>query len=175
MSIADSVLPGFTHAAAVKFMAKSSATIRALNARMKKKGFSGNLPLAVGRQAMVDAIQKPCRYCGEVVKISTVSLDHPTPLARGGAPFVVVGCCLSCNQKKGELTAKEYLGLRAFVGAMSPEAQEYIWRAISAAGFFWKMQAQANGMRLRNKQLAAGGKPPERKRKEDAQNTLGYA
>ena len=96
------LLPGFTIAGKEKFIKRANSLIGGLNARMKKKGFAGNLPRAKGRAALAAGLGKPCRYCREVIKISTMSPDHPTPLSRGGEPFDIEIICLSCNEIKAE-------------------------------------------------------------------------
>lgn len=51
-----------------------------------------------------------CYYCGCVVKESKRTIDHKTPLARGGLTQEnnLVMSCSNCNNEKGFLTEEEY-------------------------------------------------------------------
>lgn len=51
-----------------------------------------------------------CYYCDKYLEYTQATLDHLTPLARGGAdaPFNIVVACLACNQDKAEKTLEEY-------------------------------------------------------------------
>lgn len=51
-----------------------------------------------------------CYYCGCVVKESKRTIDHKTPLARGGETISenLVMSCQKCNNEKGFLTEEEY-------------------------------------------------------------------
>lgn len=59
-----------------------------------------------------------CFYCGSTRK-SDLTLDHKTPLSRGGEHDEqnVVTACLRCNMKKGTLTLEEFRALRV-IGAI---------------------------------------------------------
>lgn len=52
-----------------------------------------------------------CAYCNCPINRKTASADHVTPLSRGGTSWIenIVPVCLSCNQRKNFLPAKEYL------------------------------------------------------------------
>jgi 5-methylcytosine-specific restriction endonuclease McrA len=54
-------------------------------------------------QAWLDQINRGvCHYCGKKFKPAELTLDHVTPLARGGAstPGNMVAACRQCNQEK---------------------------------------------------------------------------
>jgi hypothetical protein len=133
-------LPGFTTKAQQKFNKRSGQLVAALNQRMRKKGFSGNLPLKKGREILASGVGQPCKFCGERIKISTMSPDHPMPIARGGDPWTMECICISCQREKGELTAEEFAQFLADVRKYSPEAQADIHQRMRAGGAFAKMQ-----------------------------------
>lgn len=51
-----------------------------------------------------------CFYCGRSLNESNRTVDHMTPMSRGGlhARSNVVACCLPCNSAKQDMTAEEY-------------------------------------------------------------------
>lgn len=62
-----------------------------------------------------DQFQNRCAYCGE--RFDHLTQDHAIPLSRGGAYTRenIVPACRSCNSKKGDMTADEFI---AKVGSM---------------------------------------------------------
>ena len=52
-----------------------------------------------------------CRYCGRRLTRTSATPDHRTPLGRRGSNWItnIVPACLPCNQRKSNLTEKEYL------------------------------------------------------------------
>ncbi len=53
-----------------------------------------------------------CYYCGAKIKTKNSTIDHMTPLARGGADKYYNMCmaCKPCNRKKDDKTAEEFMG-----------------------------------------------------------------
>lgn len=51
-----------------------------------------------------------CSYCGNKVDESNSSLDHVIPKSKGGsnAKENLVLSCVSCNQRKGDKSVKEF-------------------------------------------------------------------
>lgn len=84
----------------------------------------------VRRHGLQDGLEKsvPCHYCGEaavVVWDNTVKstfwplvIDHILPVSRGGTNSIsnAVLACDSCNSKKGQLTADEFMDRLALQG-----------------------------------------------------------
>ncbi len=64
-----------------------------------------------------------CQYCGRRYSTSDLSLDHVTPLSRGGLSSWenVVCACLPCNVRKGNRTPEE-AGLRLRRSPVKPKA-----------------------------------------------------
>lgn len=52
-----------------------------------------------------------CAYCLEPIKLQDATLDHMTPLSRGGADQASNLCvaCIPCNNRKGNMTAHEFM------------------------------------------------------------------
>ncbi|HVN82279.1 MAG TPA: HNH endonuclease [Terriglobia bacterium] len=120
------LLSGLKPKEAALFKKRSQQLISNLNARMRKKGFDGRIPLPQGRQVLAECVGRPCRYCGEKIKASTMSPDHPTPISKGGDPWVIEGICISCNHIKGELTAEEFTKFSLHLKTYSPSTERYI-------------------------------------------------
>lgn len=148
-------LPGFTTKGQQLFRKRSQQLIGALNQRMKKKGFKGSLSLADGRAMLAKGLGQPCRYCGERIKISSMSPDHPTPLGRGGNPWDIECICYRCNKMKSELIPDEFLRFLFFLKSLSEEAQKDIKGRLSAGAFGIRMMAQMAGRKYAKKEKAA--------------------
>lgn len=60
-----------------------------------------------------------CYYCNEIVMPSKRTLEHKTPLSRGGLHSAsnAVMACLPCNQSKGAKTEDEYRQMLALKSA----------------------------------------------------------
>lgn len=154
------LLTDFTSASQRRFNDRSRSIQTSLNSRMKKAGFSGSISLLACRTILAAAVMRPCLYCGEIIKVATMSADHAMPIARGGEPFEIVCCCTQCNRRKGELSEDEYRALMAFVGSLAPEAQASIWRRLAAGGSFFRMHRAMDGMAQQLKQAKNGGVKP---------------
>ena len=50
-----------------------------------------------------------CPYCLKPIDPGELTKDHEPPLSRGGKREQWVWACKSCNNKKGSLTADEFL------------------------------------------------------------------
>src|SRR5690242_6101955 len=51
-----------------------------------------------------------CFYCGVLLALANISLDHKVPVSRGGANTQenLQAICRRCNQAKGSFTDKEF-------------------------------------------------------------------
>jgi hypothetical protein len=76
-----------------------------------RRWFQQWLWIAVGLNATL------CPYCRAPIDIITLSLDHKTPLRRGGGPELdnLQVVCKGCNGSKGQFTHEEYSLLVAFM------------------------------------------------------------
>jgi hypothetical protein len=68
------------------------------------------------RSALLAVAPRPlhCYYCQREMREDQTTLDHMTPLARGGANTLENSClaCSMCNHLKGPLTAEEFMHCR---------------------------------------------------------------
>jgi 5-methylcytosine-specific restriction endonuclease McrA len=55
-----------------------------------------------------------CTYCLAKLKRWEATIDHMTPLSRGGTsePWNLTLACVECNLDKGSLTSEEYMRMR---------------------------------------------------------------
>lgn len=78
---------------------------------------------AQAERAAVFVSDGPCCLCGEYVRACEASVDHLTPLSRGGTHHSNLGRChLRCNRLKGDLTKDEWDRLRDFLHTYYPDA-----------------------------------------------------
>lgn len=56
-----------------------------------------------------------CYYCHRAVPPAELTMDHKTPIIRGGRTtrHNVVPCCKTCNNEKKYMTLEEWIQLRA--------------------------------------------------------------
>lgn len=81
-----------------------------IDAAYPSGGFPTEHPLARIRRAKRAAVWEACGgrctyYCGRVMNPwRDFSIDHVLPRSRGGTNALdnLVGCCLTCNQAKGD-------------------------------------------------------------------------
>ncbi len=52
-----------------------------------------------------------CYYCQRWIKRAAATIDHLTPLSRGGPdqPFNMCMACRKCNEEKDDMTAEEFM------------------------------------------------------------------
>ena len=57
---------------------------------------------------------EPCVYCGRTLPYERMTVEHVIPKSRGGRDGTLnkVGCCATCNQKRGSMPLLHYLLLR---------------------------------------------------------------
>ena len=84
------------------------------------------------------SINDCCVYCGKVLEIFNVSIDHKHPRSRGGTnkKSNLVYCHLGCNKAKGDLTELEYLGLKDYCEKVGIWTS--IFRRLRASGFMYR-------------------------------------
>jgi 5-methylcytosine-specific restriction protein A len=69
-----------------------------------------------------------CAYCQAQVPPAELTMDHQTPIARGGLSNKrnIVPCCKACNVEKGHLTLNEWRVQRHAQGNPLPLDEE-LW------------------------------------------------
>jgi hypothetical protein len=77
-----------------------------------------------------------CVYCGCVLTAETFSIDHKTPTCRRADYSLsnLAVACLSCQQRKGLLTAEEFRQLLALVGTWPPRPGSDLLARLRAGG-----------------------------------------
>lgn len=78
----------------------------------------------------------PCPYCRAPIDILNLSLDHRTPLRRGGGPELsnLQPICKRCNSAKGEFTHEEYLLIVAFMEGAGSHIRQRLEGCLINAG-----------------------------------------
>ena len=51
-----------------------------------------------------------CAYCGQMLSLDTMQVDHVIPIALGGADILpnMLAACVGCNKAKGALTVERF-------------------------------------------------------------------
>jgi 5-methylcytosine-specific restriction endonuclease McrA len=70
-----------------------------------------------------------CYYCKQNVPPSELTMDHKTPVARGGRSTRnnLVPCCKACNSDKNLLTFSEWIAKREREGHPLPCARDELY------------------------------------------------
>jgi 5-methylcytosine-specific restriction endonuclease McrA len=99
--------------------------------RAKKDGAALDYGLAELRQLLESS--PCCQYCRLPVGWN-VSLDHRTPISRGGKHQLsnLAVCCSRCNSLKGMATESEFRELLRFLGLLHPVASQDLERRLLA-------------------------------------------
>jgi len=86
---------------------------------------------------MLKALGSDCPYCGNLIDIKNISLDHMVPLERGGVSYKnnVEIICTKCNIRKGIMTDKEFAWIMSKIDSMKEEPRDYILQKLSSRGY----------------------------------------
>jgi len=78
-----------------------------------------------------------CPYCGCVLNVNNMSLDHITPIARNGNNIEknIQVTCKVCNRRKGRLTDKEYRELLKLIDGFEKQARQYVLAKLSGKDY----------------------------------------
>ncbi len=114
------------------FMSRSSAIRRHQKERAKELNLPFDIILETLRAEVKSAIGCPCPYCCSPITAKNFSLDHLTPLSRGGDAGKYLICCNICNERKGSLTVIEYTQLVLLLNSWSLEARTDVLRRLRA-------------------------------------------
>ena len=124
---------------------------RSLSAYNNMTARCGKLPFTVVdlRELIADRICLPCPYMGTTVTVKDFSLDHKTPVSRGGLSSLdnLVVCSKGGTLTKGILTSEEFQALMAILDEFPQEARGDVIGRLKAGGatkrlrFFGKKKA----------------------------------
>ena len=99
------------------------------------------------RELLTMVVMYPnCPYCGEPLRGSNLSLDHRTPLARGGTMDLenYDATCRRCNKRKGQLTADEYRAILEVIKDWPLDARrDVLMRLAAGSGMLRMLRAKA--------------------------------
>jgi hypothetical protein len=92
-----------------------------------------------------------CAYCRMPVSWSA-SIDHKTPIARGGrnAFSNLAVCCRRCNALKGQFTEAEFLELLTMLALLHPAARSDLERRLLAGSSRYAAGARSRSKTARN-------------------------
>src|SRR5688572_19598461 len=92
---------------------RTSDVYRHQRDRAKKAGVILDYTIDAIRSMVSQKIGAECGYCHKLIDEQTFSLDHDTPVSRGGAWTLgnLAVCCLRCNKIKGNMTYAEFTAL----------------------------------------------------------------
>jgi 5-methylcytosine-specific restriction protein A len=88
------------------------------------------------REWLKPFMDKQCG-CGKKLTIKQISIDHMTPVARGGSWELsnLEVLCKSCNFRKGILLKTEFVAFEKWVNEnLSPESAADVWRRLVSGG-----------------------------------------
>lgn len=87
-------------------------------------------------QCVLVTQQHRCLYCYVCLTPVFWSLDHCTPLTRGGRMDAgnLCLCCPECNTRKGQHTHEEYRGLLNLVEDWDPRGVTLLWQRLTQGG-----------------------------------------
>lgn len=101
-----------------------------------------------------DALNKPCPYCGAILTIETISLDHISPVGhqRNRGKRLAFRrvldrsenlrmICRQCNRLKGDLAHGAFQRLMAFLRT-DPAIYAHVKRRLLQSGSFWKYKTK---------------------------------
>jgi 5-methylcytosine-specific restriction endonuclease McrA len=79
-----------------------------------------------------------CCYCGAVLKVKTMSLDHKIPRFRDGSNDLsnVEIICKKCNVRKGILTKETYKKFLSFISDFDEVEQKYFLRKMGSKDMY---------------------------------------
>ncbi len=77
-----------------------------------------------------------CPYCGDVLTVHNISMDHDRLRSRRGRHSLpnLVCCCRRCNEVKGQLTGEEFLALFFLLRRWEPTGASSVLSRLRGAG-----------------------------------------
>lgn len=117
------------------FMKRSLSIYKGQKIRAEEKGLELPFTIEQFRGWLEPFVGTACE-CGDKITIARLSVDHSTPIARGGSFDIsnLSAICNRCNFRKGALTATEFEAFKKFVNTLPAEAREDVWRRLVLGG-----------------------------------------
>ncbi len=110
----------------------------------------GGLHLGVGvtakmEEMLLEALGKPCMFCGVVLDLKNASLDHNIPIYKNAIHLDnklnerenLQIICLNCNRTKSNLTGNQFLSLLTFLNK-DLSMKKIVLTKMRASNFIWK-------------------------------------
>lgn len=80
-----------------------------------------------------------CPYCGVPLSVFNFSVDHETPISRGGAK-ALENCrlvCKTCNLTKGDFTDAEFVRIMEFAASGGPDFKKHLMGKLRMGGIIF--------------------------------------
>jgi len=105
---------------------------KALRQAFKKLGHSFTLEEVINRMNQASI----CEYCHKLIEPLDYSIDHKTPLNKGGTNDIgnLHLTCIKCNKVKGDLTDEQFKDLMGYL-ADKPEVYDNLYKRLRMANF----------------------------------------
>lgn len=89
-----------------KILKRATTVKYGLSTRSKKYGVECNVTIEELIQLMYDNYGTPCKYCGKILKIDNMVVDHIIPISKNGSSNIenLQIICKTSNGVKGSLT-----------------------------------------------------------------------
>jgi len=88
---------------------------------------------------LANKINKPCKFCDEILQPHNVSCDHRIPIAAGGSITDLSNLqliCMKCNVRKGRLSDESYMKLILFMQLhFTPMEIKYVLKKLSSKDY----------------------------------------
>ncbi|MFW6173592.1 MAG: HNH endonuclease [Elusimicrobiota bacterium] len=91
------------------------------------------------QEMIIDKLGSNCKYCNDKITAKNISLDHETPLDRGGISSKENTdiICSKCNRRKDSLTKEEYIKLVKFLREeFCEEARDKVLKQMSMKTYY---------------------------------------
>jgi len=105
---------------------------KALRQAFKKLGHSFTLEEVINIMNLASI----CEYCHKLIEPLDYSIDHKTPLNKGGTNDIgnLHLTCIKCNKVKGDLTDEQFKDLMGYL-ADKPEVYDNLYKRLRMANF----------------------------------------
>jgi 5-methylcytosine-specific restriction endonuclease McrA len=111
-----------------KMMRRTNSWKNSLVSRSKKHNVECFVTVEELRQLLYDYYGTNCKYCGRVLTINNIVIDHITPLSKGGSSNLdnLQIICKTSNSMKGSLTENNFILLLEWLKSLPEELSKDI-------------------------------------------------